>query len=1147
MAHPPNSARSLACLLAAQAQITFNNSAANLMVLALLQFPGVLAETDTDKVKGLVCAAFVAPLVVFAPLAGWVTDRFAKSRVLNIAASVQVGLLVLLAVVLWLHWLWAAVGCLVLCSMQMTVFAPAKRSILLELVAPEKLSRAVGLMEMLSVTGILLGAFCGGRLFDFWAAGGAGPWRGALGTAVVLAALSALAWLVFQFLQPTKAQSTEAFSPRLFFRHGSLIMELWRSRPLLRATFGIMFFYGLGAYANLLCLQLGSDAHQGGLGSASATSTMLLLMGVGTLLGNLAAGLLSRRGVELGLIPLGGGLLLAALTALGLTVHQPAIAFHFWLAISGFASGLFLVPLYAFIQEAAGDHRRGRVLAGVGLLDSLATFAGSTVFVLVASDSTFDLQPAPQFFMLGGITLAMLAFALRHTSSATGHLALRAASALFYRVRTKALENLPVSGGALVICNHVSYIDALILQVAWPRRTLFITFVGRRPSWWRRLQFRATGITVVAPRHARAAAKQAVEMLKAGELVCIFPEAQVYPSGVVMEIRRDFEAVAHAAGVPVVPVFLDRQWSPMFAFSGQKYFWKQHHHRLPCPVTVNIGCPIPGDSVDTFKVRKALFDLGEEAFSERPELQGHLGRACVRSLARRPWETQIIDCTGDRSVIKAGKLLAVAAALSRRIAARIPDRRVGIVLPPSGGCCVANLAVLLAGKIPVNINFTSGRAAIEASLRLGEITTVLTAEAVQKKVVNFPWPEKTLDLRREILACGKVAILQWLIAAWLIPGKLYATLLGLPHVGDQEEAGLLFTSGTAGEPKGVPLTHRNILGNCAQISATGILPKEESLLACLPIFHSMGFTATLWYPILRGCQIITTPSPLDSRRIAEVIEAEQVTVLIGAPTFLRPLLRKAERPQMRSLHFAVSGAEKMPVELHHAFKERLGVELLQGYGLTETTPVTNVNLPEPPKRHRSIDSHHGHRLGSVGRLLPGMTARIVDAETGAELPLNATGVIWFRGANVFTGYLKDEAKTRAALKDGWFVTGDMGRFDEDGFLYVEGRLARFSKIGGEMVPHGTLEQKIIDAYQLEQNETPSIAVVGVPDTSKGEALVLLTAIDINGDDLRERLYQAGLPNLWIPKIIRRVEQIPMLGSGKTDLKGCRNLAMELVK
>ena len=1141
------SARSLASLLVAQAQVTFNSSAASLMLLALVQFPGVTAGTDEDVHKGLLVALFAAPLVLFAPLAGWVTDRFAKSRVLKFAAAAQILLLAALAAALRQQQLALAITLVVLLAMPMALFAPAKRGILLELVPSEKLSRAVGWMEMFSVSALLLGAYFGGRMFDHWAMVKGGPWQGAFWTAMVLGGSSMMGWALLLLIRRTQPQSAEPFSAGLFVRHGAQIIELWRARPILRATVGIMFFYGLGSYAYLVCLQIGAGVHQGGIGSASAASVMLLLMGLGTILGNLAAGALSRRSVELGLVPAGGALLILALVALGLTAHLPTAAFHIWLGVAGFAAGLFLVPLYAFIQREAGDRRRGRILAAVGMLDSFAGFAGSYLFVFFASDHFLDLGPSAQFLVLAGLALAGLLFSLRHTTHHAISLILRGLSALFYRVRVEGAENLPATGGALIICNHVSYIDALILQVVLPRRTWFVAFTGARPPAWMRLVLRATGVQVVGSRQARAAAKRATDRLKAGELVCVFPEVQISRSGVVMEIRKNFEAIAHAAKVPVVPVFLDRLWSRMFAFSGQKYFWKQQHHRLPCLVSVLIGRPLPGDRVDAITVRKALYDLGEIAFSDRPELLGNLGRECVRSLARRPWETQVIDCTTEPSVVKAGKLLAVAAALSRRIVATVPGRRIGIVLPPSAGCCVANLAVLLAGKIPVNLNFTAGRAAIEASLRLGEVTTVLTAEMVQKKVGNFPWPERTLDLRREILACGKPAIFKWLAAVWLLPGKLLANLLGLPHEGGQEEAGLLFTSGTAGEPKGVPLSHRNILGNCAQISATGILPKEETLMACLPIFHSMGFTGTLWYPLLRGCRIVTIPSPLDTRKMAEAIAAQRVTVLVGAPTFLRPLLKKAERHELRSLRFAVSGAEKMPVELHDALKERFGVELLQGYGLTETTPVTNINLPEPLKKVRGAEAHRGHRLGSVGRMLPGMTARIVDPDTGEELPLTSTGIVWFRGANVFNGYLRDEQKTRAALRDGWFVTGDLGRFDQEGFLYIEGRVSRFSKVGGEMVPHGTVEQKIIEVYQIEQGEVPKIVVVGVPDSTKGEAIVLLTSIAINGDDLRERLFQAGLPNLWIPKIIRRVEEIPLLGSGKTDFRGCQRLAVEVAK
>ena len=1146
---PPQkpSARSLASLLVAQALVTFICSAANLALIALVQFRDVLPDPDKDGIKALLGILLVAPLVLFAPLAGWVNDRFSKSAVLSVAMAVQCLTLALLALVLQRHLMWAAIGCVFIMSLQTAVFAPAKRAILIELVAPERLSRAVGLMEMLSVTAILLGGFGGARLFDHWTAMATDPWHGALLTTLVLVGISAVSWAVFQLVERTPAQSTEPFSAALFVRHGTQLLELWRARPIFRATLGIMFFYGLGAYVYLLALQIGADAFSNGVGSVSRTGLMLLILGAGTMLGNLAAGILSRRAVELGLIPVGGALFSAALVALGLTAREAGLAFHVSLALAGFASGLFLVPLYAYIQQAAGNHRRGRVLAGVGLLDSLAGLAGNGVFFLVASDRMLDLSPANQCLLLAGLTLVGLIYALRHTSYHMVSLVLRGLSALFYRVRVVGAQNLPATGGALVVCNHVSYIDALILQVALPRKAWFLASTAAPPPFWLRIALRATGVRLVEPHRGKAAAKRAREWLRAGDLVCVFPEVEISRSGVVMEIRRDFELIAHLAKVPVVPVFLDRLWSRMFSFSGQKYFWKQHHHRLPCPVTVTIGPPLPGERIDTITVRKALMDLGEGAFSERPELLGNLGRECVRSLARRPWEVQVVDCTGSPSPVKAGKLLAVAAALARRVKANIPDRRVGIVLPPSAGGFVANLAVLLAGKIPVNLNFTAGRAAIEASLRLGEVTTVLSADAVRAKVPNFPWPEKTLDLRREILACGKPAIFKWLAAAWLLPGKVIANLLGLPHEGGREEAGLLFTSGTAGEPKGVPLSHRNILGNCAQISATGILPKEEVLMGCLPIFHSMGFTATLWYPMLRGCRVVTIPSPLDTKKMAEVIAAQKVTVLVGAPTFLRPLLRKTTREELRSLHFAVSGAEKMPVELHEAFRDQLGVELLQGYGLTETTPVTNVNLPKSLKKVRGGEDHRGHRLGSVGRLLPGMTARIVDPDTGEELPLTGTGIVWFRGANVFEGYLGDERKTRAVLKDGWFATGDLGRFDEDGFLYIEGRISRFSKIGGEMVPHGTVEQKILETFQIDQSEEPRIVVVGVPDSSKGEAIVVLTAIDMNGDELRERLFKAGLPNLWIPKIVRRVEHIPLLGSGKTDFRGCQRLAMEVAR
>ena len=721
-----------------------------------------------------------------------------------------------------------------------------------------------------------------------------------------------------------------------------------------------------------------------------------------------------------------------------------------------------------------------------------------------------------------------------------------AVAGLLYRVRSAGTAHLPATGGVLLIANHLSYIDPVMLQLACPRPIRFLGYQGLRDNPFFDLVFRLSGCIPISRTNATDGMRKVIRALQAGEVVAMFPEGHISRTGQLMTIMRGFEVAARRAGVPVVPAYIDGVWGSVFSFADNKYLWKSPR-LMPTPVFVQFGAPMPAGQAEPGFARKVLLDLGALAFDERPVLKRHLGRECVRCLARRPWHVEIVDRTAERRPVTAAQLLATSAAFSRHVRRTIPEKRVGIVLPPGAGAFIANLGVLCAGKIPVNLNFTAGKSALEASMKLGGVTTVISAEAVRQKVPAFPWPERTLDLRAEIAAMGgKRAILPWLAAAWLLPNQWVANLLGLPHVGDREEAGLLFTSGSSGEPKGVALSHRNILANCSQISSLSILPQSSSLLGCLPLFHSMGFTVTLWYPIIRGCTVVTVPSPLDTRKIVDAIRDEQVTVLLGAPTFIRPILRKAQPSELRSLHLVVTGAEKLPDDLYKAFLETFHIEILQGYGLTETTPASNINQPHPPITTETAEPQVGKKAGSTGRLLPGMTVRIVSPETGEEVPLGDQGIVWFKGANVFSGYLDDPQKTSAAFRDGWFVTGDLGRLDEEGFLFIEGRLSRFSKIGAEMIPHGTIEQKIAETFGLDQGEGPAIAVMGVPDKVKGEALVLLTTLPITSDELRDKLLGAGFTNLWVPKIIYRVDQIPVLGTGKLDLKRCRDLALEAV-
>ena len=712
---------------------------------------------------------------------------------------------------------------------------------------------------------------------------------------------------------------------------------------------------------------------------------------------------------------------------------------------------------------------------------------------------------------------------------------------LLYRVRSSGAERLP-EGGALLVANHLSYVDVVVLQMACPRPIRFVGHEGLTRNWFFRLVFRLTGTIPVAPDNALETMRRVSRSLQAGELVLLFPEGAISRTGQLMKLERGYELMAKKAGVPVVPVFHDGLWGSLFSFSGGRYLWKAPRV-MRTPVFVAWGEPIPAEQAGPAAVRQALLDLGCAAFSERPLLKRHLGREIVRGLARRPWKTELIDRTAGRRPLNAAMILGASAALSRHLRKTISEKRVGIVLPPGAGAALANLGVLCAGKIPVNLNFTAGKAAIESSLRMAGIKTVLTADAVKAKVPQFPWPEDTRDFREVMAAAGgKRAVLPWVLAAWVLPNQLIAALLQLPKSGDREEAGLLFTSGSSGEPKGVVLTHRNILANCAQIASLSILPPDCVMLGCLPVFHSFGFTVSLWYPLWHGCRVVTVPSPLDTRKIVEAIRDEQATVMVGAPTFLRPLLKRAEAGELRSLQVVVSGAEKLPDDLHEAFQKRFHLEIYQGYGLTETAPATNVNQPDPWVETDTAQHQDGQRFGSVGRMMPGMTARILNPDTMEEAPVDTAGIVAFRGDNVFGGYLDDEEKTKAAFHDGWFVTGDLGRFDEDGFLTIEGRLSRFSKIGGEMVPHGTVEQKLLEALGVTDAEGYAAVVTSVPDPAKGEQLVVLTTLELTAEQVRECLTKAGLPNLWIPREVRHVDAIPVLGTGKLDLKGVRTLA-----
>ncbi|MBE7496029.1 MAG: AMP-binding protein [Verrucomicrobiaceae bacterium] len=711
---------------------------------------------------------------------------------------------------------------------------------------------------------------------------------------------------------------------------------------------------------------------------------------------------------------------------------------------------------------------------------------------------------------------------------------------------TLGQEHLPAGGGFMILPGQLSFIDLMRLELLLKgREIVYLVEQGAALLPLIRLHLEKESVHAMAfTAHATdpAAYRAAIaDAAKTGAIIIYLPaEAAALPAPLTTVPGVKLEFILKA-GIPVVPLHVMRKKDSALPIE----------RRYGEDETIFAFGPALAPAETTLAAyQESMYALSEQSFNSAPALDLHLAYAMLLGLKKHGGSNYVVDGKDDKT-LRYDKVLAAAIALSKVVKSATSRKRVGIILPPGLGGLLCNLAVLFAGKIPVNLNFTAGRAAIESAIRQGDIDRFLTADIFVRKMQSFPWPPmKQLVLIERILPKMKASIATWLVLSKLLPAALLATVLGIPKKGGRAEATLLFTSGSSGEPKGVVLTHRNLMANVAQFGNRLGLQSSDSILGCLPLFHSFGCTVTLWYPVIYGLHLVTYPTPLETKALAALIEKHRISLMIATPTFLRGYLRGVNREQLTSLKLVVTGAEKLPRTVAEAFEARFGKTVLEGYGLTETSPVSNVNLPDPSPLGTEDSGHvwlPSHRQGSVGQTLHGLAVRITHPDTDAPQPLHQSGMIWFKGPNIFEGYLNDPKRTESVIKDGWFRTGDIGRVDLDGFLYIEGRLSRFSKIAGEMVPHETVEEALVKALGLENESVRKLAIVGVPDPDKGEALILLTAMPGGPEhqeilDLRYRLLDKGMPPLWIPKKLVRVADIPVLASGKLDVQSCEKIA-----
>ncbi len=505
---------------------------------------------------------------------------------------------------------------------------------------------------------------------------------------------------------------------------------------------------------------------------------------------------------------------------------------------------------------------------------------------------------------------------------------------------------------------------------------------------------------------------------------------------------------------------------------------------------------------------------------------------------------KISDSTGAQL---SGHDLLIRTLVLRRIFNRAVLKRdekfVGVLLPPTVPGAIANFALSLSGRVAVNLNYTVSNAIVNNCIEQAGIRNILTSRKVMEKFdiqpsANLIYIE---DMKEHATVGDKLACS--LAAKWL-PLSIVAQQLGLNRLTAEDLLTIIFTSGSTGNPKGVPLSMMNVASNVQGFDQVIRVLDSDNFLGVLPFFHSFGFTVCLWGAMTlpsSGCYHF---NPLDARQIGKLAQHNKTTVVLATPTFLRTYLRRVEPEQFKSVEIVVVGAEKMPIALADAFAEKFGVRPIEGYGTTELSPVAAVNLPE--SRATTPDKKAGLREGSVGKPLPGVSARVVSLEDGSMLETNVPGMIQVSGPNVMTGYMHQPELTAKVLKDSWYETGDIGYIDDDGFVFITGRQSRFSKIGGEMVPHIQIEEAIIEIVG-ESEDVLNIGVTSIPDEKKGERIIVLhTKLTKSPSEIVKGLTAKGFPNLFLPSedSFIQVEAIPLLGTGKLDLRGLQQLAKE---
>ncbi|WP_419809561.1 acyl-[ACP]--phospholipid O-acyltransferase [Sphingomonas sp.] len=1092
----------------------FNDNLLRYAMVFLATFTLYPGEPGRAEMLATIAAGlFTLPYFLLSSVAGQLADGLDKAKLVRWVKTAEIAIMGVALAGFHFASIPILLGCVVAMGVHSAIFGPVKYSILPQHLGAGEIMGGTGLIEAGTFLAILAGQLMGGLMPPMHA--------GYIAIGVAVAGL-----LVSLAVPSAPPAARLKVDPNIIRGTGEILRAARGGRGVWLAILGISWFFSVGTVVTAQLPALAGSLRLG----ADAVILFLLVFSIGVASGSLLVNRLLRGEVSARFVPLAALGMAASLIALwvvsrtytpvpGLDWRAFAVQPQAWPVLAGvlglaLSGGAFVVPLYAILQTHADPANRSRIIAANNILNAISTV--SIVFVVLALQSAGVGVPGV-IGTMGFATLAVALITCWLLPETVFKWLVRGVLATFYRVRVDGAENMPRAGErAVVVVNHVSFLDGLLLAAFLPGKPTFAVHTRIAQAWWVRPFIKLFDAFPVDPTNPMAA-KAMVKAVRDGRTLVIFPEGRITVTGALMKVFDGPGMVAAKADAPIVPVRIDgAQFTPFSRLGGKVR--RRWFPRITLTVLPQRRFEVEGDSARARRAAagRKLYDVMSETMFATSNIDRTLFQALIDAKDIHGGKAPVVEDI-KRVPLTYARLIAGSLALSGPLTRDTrPGEAVGVLLPNVNATVATFFALQYAGRVPAMLNFTAGLSNILAACEAAEIRTIVTSRAFveQSKLQSVIEGVTSANIRvRNVEDAGtEIGPLRKLGAILAVRWAL--RLHRRRAVSADSPAVILFTSGSEGLPKGVVLTHRNLLANCEQLSARIDFNEGDVVLNALPVFHSFGLTGGTLLPILHGVRTVMYPSPLHYRIVPALAYDANATILFGTDTFLSGYARMAHGYDFYSLRYIFAGAERVRDETRKVYAEKFGLRILEGYGATEAAPVIAVNTPMHFK------------AGTVGRLLPGVEGRL-DPVPG----IDEGGRFSIRGPNVMAGYLKaDRPGVLQPPEDGWHDTGDIVTIDDAGFVTIRGRAKRFAKIGGEMV-----SLPAVEGYAGKLWPDAEHAVVTRPDARKGEQLVMFTTrADATAAALQSWGRANGVTELMLPKDIRIVPALPVLGTGKLD-------------